>query len=43
MEKESNWLPSPAQGILSVVMRLYAPKAPVIDGRWVPPAIRKVQ
>ncbi len=40
--KESNWLPSPASGALGVTMRLYAPKAQVIDGRWNPPAIRRV-
>ena len=41
--KESNWLPSPAKGVLGVTMRLYAPKAQALDGRWVPPAIQKVQ
>jgi len=40
-EKESNWLPSPPQGALGVTMRLYAPKAQVLDGRWVPPAIKR--
>jgi hypothetical protein len=42
-DKESNWLPSPAQGTLGVTMRLYAPKAQVLDGTWSPPAIKKVQ
>lgn len=41
-ERESNWLPSPAQGQLGVTMRLYEPKAPILDGRWNPPAIKKV-
>lgn len=41
-DKESNWLPSPAQGLLGITMRLYAPKAEVIDGRWVPPAIMRL-
>jgi hypothetical protein len=40
--KESNWLPSPATGTLGVTMRLYAPKAQILDGRWNPPAIRRV-
>jgi hypothetical protein len=39
---DSNWLPSPAQGALSVTMRLYAPRAEALDGRWAPPWIRKV-
>ena len=42
-DKEANWLPSPAKGNLGVTMRLYAPKAAALDGRWVPPAIKKVK
>ncbi len=42
-ENESNWLPSTAEGVLGVTMRLYAPKPEALDGRWVPPAIKKVQ
>jgi hypothetical protein len=41
-DKESNWLPSPKSGELGVTMRLYAPKASVLDGRWNPPAIKPV-
>lgn len=41
-EKESNWLPAPACP-LGVTMRLYAPKASVLDGRWNPPAIKCVK
>lgn len=41
-DKESNWLPAPAQGVLGVTMRLYAPRASVLNGDWVPPAIKKV-
>jgi hypothetical protein len=40
-DKEANWLPSPASGILGVTMRLYAPKQPALDGRWNPPAVQK--
>jgi hypothetical protein len=40
-DKVSNWLPSPASGALGVTMRLYAPKAEALDGRWVPPAVKK--
>lgn len=42
-DKESNWLPSPAKGVLGITMRLYAPKAQALDGRWAPPAVKKVQ
>jgi hypothetical protein len=39
-EMESNWLPAPT-GDFNLTMRLYAPKAEVIDGRWVPPSIKR--
>lgn len=42
-DKESNWLPSPAKGKFGVVMRLYAPMPQALDGRWNPPAVKKVQ
>lgn len=42
-DKESNWLPSPASGAIGLTMRLYAPRAEAIDGRWVPPAVRRVE
>lgn len=38
--KVSNWLPSPASGVLGMTMRLYAPAPQALDGRWNPPAIR---
>jgi hypothetical protein len=37
---ESNWLPAPT-GDFNLAMRLYAPKVEVIDGRWVPPGIKR--
>jgi hypothetical protein len=40
-DKESNWLPAP-RGPLGVTMRLYAPKASVLEGAWAPPAIQRV-
>lgn len=39
--KESNWLPAPA-GASNILMRLYGPKASVIDGRWAPPAVKRL-
>lgn len=41
-DKESNWLPAPAQGQLGITMRLYAPKPQALDGRWNPPSVKKV-
>ncbi len=41
-DKASNWLPAPASGALGVTMRLYAPKAEALDGRWVPPAVKSL-
>ena len=41
-DKEPNWLPSPNNGALGVTMRLYGPTAEVLDGRWVPPPVRRI-
>lgn len=41
-DKQSNWLPSPANGTLSITLRLYAPKASALYGRWIPPAVQLV-
>ncbi len=41
-DKESNWLPAPKTGLLGLTLRLYSPKPQVAEGRWVPPAIRRV-
>jgi hypothetical protein len=40
-DKEGNWLPAPKSGVLGVTMRLYAPKAQVLNGRWNPPALKR--
>jgi hypothetical protein len=39
-DKEANWLPAP-NGPLGITMRLYSPKAPVLNGTWAPPAVRR--
>ncbi|NCO74039.1 MAG: DUF1214 domain-containing protein [Cyanobacteria bacterium] len=41
-DKVSNWLPSPAEGVLGVTMRLYAPKPSALNGIWNPPAVKQV-
>ncbi len=37
-DKEANWLPSP-KGPFNLTMRLYAPKAEALTGRWNPPPV----
>jgi hypothetical protein len=39
-DKESNWLPAP-KGPFNLIMRLYAPQADALTGKWNPPAIKK--
>ena len=39
-DKEPNWLPAP-DGDFTLTMRLYAPKVQLLDGRWIPPTVRK--
>jgi hypothetical protein len=41
-DKESNWLPAPAKGVLGITLRLYAPKAAALYGRWAPPPVVRV-
>lgn len=38
---EANWLPAP-KGSFNLAMRLYAPRAEVLTGRWSPPPVEKV-
>lgn len=40
-EKENNWLPAPSDAF-NLLLRIYWPKAEVIEGRWVPPAVKKI-
>jgi len=39
---DANWLPAPA-GPFRLYLRLYEPLAAALDGRWRPPAIRRVR
>jgi hypothetical protein len=41
-DKESNWLPIPANGQFQLTARLYWPKAEALEGRWHMPAIRRL-
>jgi hypothetical protein len=41
-DKESNWLPAPASGPFTMNLRLYWPKAQVLDGSWAPPAVKRI-
>ena len=40
-DKEANWLPI-AKAPFTLLMRLYSPKAEVLDGSWTPPAVRRL-
>jgi hypothetical protein len=39
-DKEANWLPAP-KAPFNLTMRLYAPKAEVLLGKWNPPPVTK--
>jgi hypothetical protein len=41
-DKMTNWLPSP-KGDFSLYVRAYWPEAPVLGGKWTPPAVVKVK
>jgi hypothetical protein len=41
-EKETNWLPAPKSGQLGLILSLYAPRPQVADGRWNPPAVKRL-
>jgi len=41
-DKEANWLPAP-RGAFNLTMRLYAPKADALTGKWNPPPIGKLE
>jgi len=39
--QRANWLPAPKAGDFSLYIRSYWPKAAIIDGSWIPPAVLK--
>jgi hypothetical protein len=39
--REANWLPAP-KGRFVLMLRMYWPGEPVLDGAWQPPAARRV-
>ncbi|RMH82353.1 DUF1254 domain-containing protein [Pseudomonas sp. AOB-7] len=41
-DKELNWLPTPAQGQFTMNLRLYWPEAQALNGRWLPPVVKRV-
>jgi hypothetical protein len=41
-ETESNWLPAP-RGEFQPTMRIYSPRASVLDGSWSPPPLKKIR
>ena len=40
-DRQANWLPAPT-GPLGITMRLYAPGAEALNGKWAPPPVDKV-
>jgi hypothetical protein len=42
VDKDANWLPAP-KGPYNVTMRIDAPKADALTGKWNPPPVVKVQ
>jgi len=41
-DKEANWLPAPKSGPFTMNLRLYWPKTEVLDGRWTPPPVARL-
>jgi hypothetical protein len=41
-EHESNWLPS-GEGVFNLTMRLYWPKAAILNGAWQPPSVEQAR
>jgi hypothetical protein len=41
-QASANWLPAPRRGPFSMTLRLYWPARDVIEGRWSPPLVRRI-
>lgn len=42
-EDQPNWLPIPAAGPVTVLLRVYEPDPALLDGLWMPPALMRVE
>ena len=42
-DREANWLPAPKDGPFNLLLRMYWPKQPVVDGTYAPPGVQLVQ
>ena len=42
VDKAANWLPAP-KGPYNLTMRIYAPQADALTGKWNPPPVMKAQ
>jgi hypothetical protein len=40
-QTSNNWLPTPASGAFTVILRLYGPKQEVIEQRWRMPVVEQ--
>lgn len=41
-ERESNWLPT-GQGPFNILLRMYSPKAAMLNGSWTPPPVKRMK
>jgi hypothetical protein len=40
-DKEANWLPV-AKAPFNLLLRLYSPRAEILNGTWTPPPVKRV-
>jgi hypothetical protein len=38
-KQKANWLPAPAEGNFYMILRMYGPEKPIIDGKWKSPPV----